>query len=53
MNPGPEERIAELERDLSEALERQSAAAHVLDLMRHDRFDLGIVEPRREAERPH
>jgi signal transduction histidine kinase len=40
VNPGPEERIAELERDLSEALERQSAAAHVLEVLGGSTFEL-------------
>jgi signal transduction histidine kinase len=40
---GPEERIAELERDLSEALERQSAAAQVLEVLGGSTFELDPV----------
>src|SRR3954451_10346165 len=40
---GPQERIAELERDLSEALERQSAAAHVLEVLGGSTFELDPV----------
>ena len=43
MTAGPEERIAELERDLSEALERQSAAAHVLEVLGTSTFELDPV----------
>ena len=43
MTAGPEERIAELERDLSEALERQSAAAHVLEVLGSSTFELDPV----------
>jgi signal transduction histidine kinase len=38
-----EERIAELERDLSEALERQSAAAQVLEVLGSSTFELDPV----------
>ena len=43
MKPGLQERIAELERDLSEALERQSAAAHVLEVLGGSTFELDPV----------
>jgi signal transduction histidine kinase len=43
VKPGPEERIAELERDLSEALERQSAAAQVLEVLGGSTFELDPV----------
>jgi len=38
-----DERIAELERDLAEALERQSAAAHVLEVLGGSTFELDPV----------
>ena len=38
-----QERIAELERDLAEALERQSAAAHVLEVLGGSTFELDPV----------
>jgi signal transduction histidine kinase len=40
---GPQARIAELERDLSEALERQSAAAQVLEVLGSSTFELDPV----------
>src|SRR4051795_914533 len=40
---GPQARIAELERDLSEALERQSAAAQVLEVLGGSTFELDPV----------
>jgi signal transduction histidine kinase len=43
VTPGPEERIAELERDLSEALERQFAAARVLEVLGGSTFELDPV----------
>jgi signal transduction histidine kinase len=43
VQPDREERIAELERDLAEALERQSAAAHVLEVLGGSTFELDPV----------
>ena len=43
MTSGLQERIAELERDLAEALERQSAAAQVLEVLGGSTFELDPV----------